>query len=100
MENLFYSKSEKILFWVAGYTGDNNTCNALEKIAYLQKNAETFAKMCPGILISNVCTNQILSSRRYKYMRVFWAENIEHPPKNAFVIGGENDWTMSKWLHD
>ena len=32
MKNLFYSTQDKNLFWVAGYTWNENTSNALEEV--------------------------------------------------------------------
>ena len=99
MDNIFYSHDEKILFWVAGYTADNNTDDLLTIIGSLTENANIFAGMAKCAL-KDVKTYQITNSRRYKYMRVFYTKTDYIPPA-AFVIGDtENKWTMQKWLND
>lgn len=100
MENLFYSKKEKILFWIAGYTADGSTGRVLEKIRHLKDYAEQFAATSPEVRIDAVNTDYIQKSSRYKYMRVFWADGIESPPADAFIIGDGSDWTMNSWLSD
>lgn len=103
--NLFYSENEKILFWVAGYTLIDNTQLVDQIIDDLRKRWNDFvydvAKLPPA-RTKEVKTDYITESRRYKFMRVFWCENVEPEdvPENAFNITGENGWTMWKWLKD
>lgn len=96
MKDLFYSKQENILFWVAGYTRDGNTDNVLEIIQDLIKNAETFSKIA-DCQLSEVKTFYNNQPPRYQYMRIFYAKT-EHVPEEAFVIGTTTDWTMRKWI--
>lgn len=105
MENLFYSESEKTVFWIAGYCADLCTDNVIQKIESLAENAKTFADAVAQS-IDNIYTYEIHKSRRYKNMRVFYAKNVAEIPVAAFRIGGflsdgtPSDWTMSKWIHD
>jgi len=101
--DIFYSQSENLFFWVAGYTRDNNTSTVTEIIADLKSNADEFCEIQGGaIKFEDVKTHTITTSRRYKHMRVFWATVApENVPESAFKIGGENStWTMWKWLQD
>ncbi len=97
MKDLFYSSLDKTLFWVAGYTWDGNTSNALEMANSLIDNAEKFATMvnCPVDQVKTLFVNE---SRRYKYMRVFYIETETIHP-DAFVMS-DKYWTMWKWLQD
>ena len=76
-----------------------------EMITALRKKWNEFildiAKLPPA-RTKDVKTDYIQESRRYKYMRVFWCENVEPEdvPDDAFHITGENGWTMYKWLRD
>lgn len=81
-DNLFYSSKEGILFWIAGYTRNDNT-----------ENAQTFADHV-GIPLEKVFTYYNTRPPRYQYMRIFYA----YIPKveGAFELG--EDWTMYKWL--
>jgi len=97
MESLFYSESEKIAFYVAGYT--DNSLLVEDIISMLNKHTKKFSEKV-GVDSKTVKTDYITSSRRYKSMRVFYAENVTEKPEGAFVITSENDWTMHKWLHD
>ena len=54
-KDLFYSPSEGILFWVAGYTKDGNTSSVIEIIESLKYNALIFAEHV-GINIDEVKT--------------------------------------------
>jgi hypothetical protein len=71
----------------------------LQKIKALKDNAETFASAA-GIKLAEVQTYYISKSRRYKYMRVFYAK-VEPEKVGADVFTFSNsDWTMFKWLTD
>jgi hypothetical protein len=96
MQNLFYSENEKLAFWVSGYDISSN--NVQEIMQYLIK---TSAKACDLLNISVFKLETIIvsESRRYKYMRVFYAK-VNKMPDNAFIISDENGWTMHKWLSD
>lgn len=96
-QELFYSKDEKTLFWVAGYT--DNSQNVNEIISTLQNLRDHFKRIGGRGVIK---TDVIVVSRRYKYMRYFFCEKIEEEdiPSDAFRITGENGWTMDKWLKD
>jgi hypothetical protein len=99
-KDLFYSVHEKILFLVAGYT--DNTDNVKSIISMLENNMKHMQRIS-GVKIIN--TTFVQSSRRYKYMRVFYC-TTDNPPEDAFRIGDNckeddpNKWTMHKWLHD
>lgn len=43
MEDLFYSKDENIVFWVAGYCRDLNTDVLVDKISDLKQMGQEFA---------------------------------------------------------
>ncbi len=94
MKDLFYSISEKSLFWIAGYT--DNSCNVREIVSVLENNRRHFVSNCKLPKNALVNTDYITSSSRYKSMRYFWINDIETPPKDAFVLG--EDWTMHKWI--
>lgn len=94
MEDLFYSVSEKKLFWIAGYT--DNSYNVKEIVSTLTNNRNYFIKNCKLTENTVVRTDYITQSSRYKSMRYFWVDNIETPPKDAFELG--DDWTMDKWI--
>lgn len=94
MKDLFYSKSEGILFWVAGYTRDSNTYKVGEIVESLRDNAQRFADQAE-CNFDEVCTLYNTRPPRYQYMRIFYT----FTPKNlegAFELG--EDWTMDKWL--
>lgn len=100
MKNLFYSASEKILFWIAGHTGDLNTDNPAQKIKFMQENTADFMRISAEIKPEKIGTFEVTKSQRYKYMRVYYATDIETPPAEAFCISGENGWKMQNWIHD
>lgn len=95
VRDLFYSKDEKILFWVIGYCGSSSKVK--DTIKEYKKDYKRFKKLGGG---NDVKTIEVLTSRRYKHMRVFYCEGIENPPRNAFEISNNNDWTMWKWLEN
>lgn len=94
LQELYYSESEEILFWVAGYTADNQTENVCKQTESLKANARRFARVanCP---LSVIRTRTITQSRRYKHMRVFWVDYAD-PVPGAFVF--KDTWTMENWL--
>ena len=94
MNNTYYSPSEKILFWIAGYTLMDNTNNVVEQIKSLSKDLSsfsTFAKVSPDKVNTFFCEE----SSHYKYMRVFYCETKE-VPEGVFKL--DDDWTMIKWI--
>lgn len=99
MKDLFYSAHEGILFFVAGYC---DTTNVKGMISMLQNNYNFFEKIAKTKTIN---TDVIQTSRRYKSMRVFWAETKEIP-SDAFIIGANQSaddphkWTMWRWLEN
>ena len=94
---LFYSGDEKILFWVAGYTDNTQHVNTI--LENLKNLRDHFVRLGGKGAIK---TDFITESRRYKYMRYFWCEDMEEKdvPEDAFRITGANGWTMRKWLTD
>lgn len=106
MEGLFYSKDEKILFWVTGYCWVDSTQNITEQISGLNEKRKEFLfsikpENQPEDAYNKIKTYQIQTSRRYKYMRVFWLEGIKpnQVPEEAYNITS-SDWTMQKWLEN
>lgn len=97
MKNLFYSEKDDTLFWIAGYTMYDNTSLVIDKIKYLQENANKFSEFCE-ISIETVRTDFITKSSKYKNMRVFY---VVDPPKlitDIYHLG--SDWDMWKWLEN
>lgn len=110
MENLFYSYTEKTLFWVAGYTDNSNKIDEIVKM--LEEKKQEFIKAGGE---GDICTYSIEQSRRYKLMRVFYC-TTDKIPENAFILGKpkteeeweklgipehhRDPWTMNKWLHN
>lgn len=96
MTNTFYFTEEKLLCWVAGYTADGNSSNVAQQIAFLKDNAQYFADFAK-VPFEQVQTYYITASRRYKYMRVFFAVvQPESVPKEVHV----STWKMFDWIHD
>ncbi len=95
MKDLFFSESEKIAFWVAGYTDTSFFVENIIKM--LTEQTKIFSEKI-GVEAETVKTDFITSSRSYKSMRVFYAENISTKPEGAFVISSKNGWTMQTWL--
>lgn len=100
MENLFYSKQEKTLFWIAGYTDNSlNVDEIIKMLSIESKRFNEFAKVDS----SEIKTDYITNSHRYKSMRVFYCKT-DHIPEEAFVLGADvsndngHDWTMDKWI--
>jgi hypothetical protein len=99
MDNLFYSESERILFYIPNYYLDSNS-NAMEFSKNIEKEIFKFANiMGNGQRLDTFKTKFIESSTRYKRMRVFWKEDAEPVPE-AFHLTKENDWTMWKWIEN
>ncbi len=98
MKDLFYSPTEKRLFWIAGYT--DNSCNVKEIISVLQNNTNFFLTQTKLPKNAQVKTDYITNSRRYKSMRYFWINDVEveNVPEEVFLLG--NDWTMYKWIEN
>ena len=93
--DLFYSGSDKKLFYVAGYTDNSDGVDNI--IEMLQKNKNEFIKLGGR---GKINTTYITKSRRYKSMRVFFCTTEKaKAPKSAFHITG-NGWDMWKWLSD
>jgi hypothetical protein len=83
IENLFYSKAQKRLFWIPGYAA--LTCDKL-----MEKVTEACALFDspPG----EICWDVINNSRRYKNMIIFDMKSEGHP--GAFEING----TLQDWI--
>jgi hypothetical protein len=98
MHDLFYSETEKLAFWVAGYLDhDGEVSTVLNAIKEGEAKFKQLANLEDSV--GPISTSYIAGSRRYKYMRVFYA-SVPYQPEGAFLITGENDWTMWKWLTD
>lgn len=99
MKNLFYSESEKILFWVSGYDVLHNKSNVVEATNDLLADAKKLADIVKRD-VSKVHTDYVSFSSRYKYMRVFYIKDVRKCPEEAFTISEANGWTMWKWLNN
>ena len=101
MKDLFYSKSEKILFLIIGYT--NESQNVSEFIKALKEDTKDFLDMAEIPVnkqkeyLKKVNSRIIENSTRYKSMRLYWLNDITKAPKNSFSITNKNSWTMEKW---
>lgn len=79
--NLFYVEKTNRAFWVAGYL--DNDLNAIWQARMLEEKASQFEEMT-GVNKEYVYSFQILNSRRYAGMRVFYGDCPgEAPPKAA-----------------
>lgn len=99
--DFWYTKHDKRLFWIAGYTADGNTSIVTDQVKSLMENAQYFADLT-GCKIEEVRTYYVNSSPRYKYMRVFYIET-ETPHPAAYVLdfynhGGIHYHTMDSVL--
>lgn len=94
--NLYYTPKDQMLFWVAGYTADNNTDSIPEIIQSLTENAQAFADHV-GCDFKHVKTLYNNHPPRYQYMRVFYIKT-DTPHPDAFVWNGDGEWTMGKVL--
>lgn len=112
-ENLYYSPSEEIAFYIPNHYPDR--LNVWEQIKMLEREAMNFARLLGGNLrLDDMQSDEIRESRRYKGMRVWWIK-FNKVPEGAFVIGSEEttleimkrgytreqaQWTMHKWIKD
>lgn len=99
MKDLFYSESEKRIFFIAGYT--DNSYNVREIIGVLENNRKFLLKHIGLPEKSTIVnTGYITTSKRYKSMRYFWIDNIEKDevPEDAFWLN--NEWKMHEWLEN
>ena len=114
-EQLFYSATEKVAFYIPKYYVDE-TAMLDTIIKNLQSEKRKFIKMLGGKKPKETIYSDIIqTSRRYKHMRYF-SVKVNKCPKGAFVIGGNEEsiqkqismgytreqatWTMHKWIHD
>ena len=86
MNNLFYSVSESILFWIAGYVSDDaqSIIDAADKFSAIAKVSK-----------SEIYIKDVLDSRKYKNMKVFFSTIEGTPPKEAFIT---SNYSMDEWL--
>lgn len=84
MGNLFYSTTDKILYWVAGYTADGNTSSVEKMTDSLKENAIKFANVA-GCNYQDVQTYYNDRPSQYQYMRVFYVKT-DYIPESAFLI--------------
>lgn len=90
-----FTNHNKVLFWVAGYTADLNTDNAVAKINDLKNHATSFAEAI-NVPLEDVNTFEVRKSRRYQNMRVFYVKDFEGTlPPGTFEI---NHHTFSEWI--
>lgn len=94
LENLFYSYKDNYLFWVAGYTDNSEKVKDIVKM--LTEKAELFKSRVDSDEY-DVSTFEVVDSRRYKSMRVFYMRDVQpsHIPKEAFRT---NKHTMMEWI--
>lgn len=93
-KNLFYSPSEQLVFWIAGYLGNDRRVEALTE--ELKRVTEIFTR-ATGVKAETVhITDLIRKSRRYMSMQVLYAKS-ENPPDGAFVI---KNFNMMEWVMD
>jgi len=86
MNNLFYAPSEKRLFYITGYL--NNSLSAINA------QAAMFAKAV-NCSVDQVNTFEVQHSQRYKYMQVFYVDNVETTDK-AYSLN--DNWGMYSWI--
>lgn len=94
IRELYYSKVEKILFYVAGYTYNGE--NVGEQVEMLIKGAEKLATLIKTDR-KNINTFFVTKSRKYKYMRVFYVKT-DIVPEGAFSLNKKSGWTMKRWV--
>lgn len=92
-DGLFYSPSEKILFWIPAYY--TNGTGMLENLIKNLKEGEDVLRHFSGVQDGNIYTSEILVSRRYK-SKWYFSIHCEECPKEAYRIS--NDWTMQTWI--
>jgi len=93
-DRLYYSETEKILFYIPNYYMDSNYTLS-DFMKNLKKEGETLANHA-GVPIEQIKSTQILHSTWCKGMRVFYVHNV--PNKDGFSLSVENGWDMWKWL--
>jgi hypothetical protein len=99
-KELFYSESDKKLFYIAGY---GESTDNIHSIISTLENLSNHFKMITGVKTNVINTLIVRKSRRYKEMRVIYCdidETCEKIPDAAFRLTKENDWDMYKWLED
>lgn len=82
--NLLYTKKDKRLFWIAGYTKDGNTYNVIKQTTHLMEYALEFATEV-GCSIDEVKTYFVAESESHRNMRVFFIKT-ENVPEQAKVL--------------
>ena len=93
MKGLFYSTTEKILFYIPRhYTNGTGMLKVLYK--NLQEAESILRQFQP---ISDIYVSEIYKSSRYLGMWSFHT-TLNECPKEAFVLG--DYWTMSKWIQN
>lgn len=102
LTDLFYSKSERILFYVAGYTDAGNNDQNVESLRKVLKEGvlalERVMSKIGMVDTREIKTFYVEKSSKYKTMRVFYVET-DIIPENAFILGDSgDDWTMKKWV--
>ncbi len=91
LENLFYSPSEKIAFFIPPhYYG----AKVKELVETMQNHANELAEIA-GKSPDDVSIIDVLQSSRYKNMKVFYIKDCETAPEQAYVIN--ESWTMVSW---
>lgn len=98
MELHYYPKEQR-LCWIAGYTPIDNTRSVAEIISGHSWAISQFCQAAKTVKPEDVQTFFVERSRRYKYMRVFYASlPPEDVPQEAIVF--DNDREMYTWLQD
>lgn len=93
MKNLYYSKVQRMLFWIAGYM--NSSENVKEKIGVLTNGVNEFVA-ATGVEKDSVCSFVVDGcSSHYARMRVFCAKT-DIVPDIAFKISEK--YTMAEWI--
>ncbi len=115
MKDLFYTETDKTLFWVSGYDVAQNDATVIKFTKSILSDAKKFAKVA-GCELSKVKSTVVEKSRRYKYMRVFYVDaefTKESAPSGCYFIAIKTEadrhtahsleqlqWNMWKWLTD
>ncbi|MES9968990.1 MAG: hypothetical protein ABW092_03090 [Candidatus Thiodiazotropha sp.] len=88
MDNLYYSPSEKTIFWIAGYI-DFSVRN--RNIQNVRKYAERFQRKFGVKLVKT----RIIKSAGHKGKRLYYT-SVDSQPVGAFNIGERQN--MNEWL--
>ncbi|MES9944468.1 hypothetical protein [Candidatus Thiodiazotropha sp. CDECU1] len=88
MDNLYYSPSEKMVFWIAGYVDFTGT---YRNIPNVMEYAEQFQRK----FAAKEVKTKIIKSAGNKGKRLFFA-SIDSQPVGAFNIGERRN--MDEWL--